>query len=169
MADRTHIQWTDSTRGRASAAARIGLTWAEYQDHVNRGELWCYRDQAWHEASEFGYDRNRSTGRTASCRRSTNAAARSRYKAKPKPSPGRSFVSARDGDQKQARRRVNHLVDVGVIPNPNTLACLDCAHFGPDRRHEYDHYLGYAAEHHEHVQPVCSACHHARENERRAA
>jgi hypothetical protein len=34
------------------------------------------------------------------------------------------------------------------------------------RRHEYDHYLGYAAEHHEHVQAVCSKCHHEREEKR---
>ena len=32
--------------------------------------------------------------------------------------------------------------------------------------YEYDHHLGYAAEHHEHhehVEALCSKCHHARE------
>ena len=164
MADRTKIEWTDATRrGQASAAARIGLTWAEYIDHINRGELWCYRDQGWHDASEFSFDRSRSTGRAASCRRSTNAAARARYQRKPRPQAGRNFVPPRAGDKKQARRRVNHLVAVGVIPNPNAVPCVDCAHLGGDRRHEYDHHLGYASEHHEHVEPVCSACHHERE------
>lgn len=71
------------------SAIRIGLTWAEYADHLNRGELWCYRDQAWHPAEEFAVDRNRSTGRAASCKRSTNAAARRRYQRKPGPKPGR--------------------------------------------------------------------------------
>lgn len=76
MGDKTKIEWADAARrGQASAAARIGLTWAEYADHINRGELWCYRDQGWHDASEFSFDRSRSTGRAASCRRSTNAAA----------------------------------------------------------------------------------------------
>ena len=169
MTDKTKIEWTDATRGPASAAARIGLTWTEYADRLNRGELWCYRDQSWHPAGEFGIDRSRSTGRAASCRRSTNAASRRRYQRKPSPEPGRVFVPPRDGDQKQARRRVNHLVAVGVIPNPNEVPCTDCRHLGDDRRHEYDHYLGYAAEHHEDVEAVCSTCHHARENGRRAA
>lgn len=169
MSDKTRIEWTDATRGRASAAARIGLTWTEYADHLNAGHLWCYRDQAWHPAEEFAVDRSRSTGRAASCKRSINAAARLRYQRKPKPEVGRSFVAARDGDQKQARRRVNHLVAIGVLPNPNDVPCTDCQHLGADRRHEYDHHLGYAAEHHEHVEAVCSTCHHAREDERRAA
>lgn len=46
------------------------------------------------------------------------------------------------------------------------LACTDCGHRGDDRRHEYDHYLGYAAEHHEDVESVCSPCHHRREKNR---
>lgn len=56
-------------------------------------------------------------------------------------------------------------------PTP-TLPCVDCGHIrsnSEERRHEYDHHLGYAAEHHEHVEPVCTTCHHRRENERRAA
>ena len=34
MSDKTRIEWTDATRGPASAAARIGLTWAEYPEVV---------------------------------------------------------------------------------------------------------------------------------------
>ena len=41
--------------------------------------------------------------------------------------------------------------------------CPTVRALGGDRRHEYDHHLGYASEHHEHVEPVCSACHHERE------
>ena len=46
---------------------------------------------------------------------------------------------------------------------------MDCGHeYGSgERRHEYDHHLGYAAEHHEDVEAVCSKCHHAREDMRR--
>jgi hypothetical protein len=31
-----------------------------------------------------------------------------------------------------------------------------------ERRHEYDHHLGYAAEHHGDVEAVCTVCHRAR-------
>ncbi|MFF5261307.1 hypothetical protein ACFY4C_20385 [Actinomadura viridis] len=66
---------------------------------------------------------------------------------------------------------MNYLVDAGLIPDPNELPCVDCGHvYTPEqRRHEYDHHLGYAPEHHEDVEPVCTTCHHAREAERRAA
>jgi hypothetical protein len=51
------------------------------------------------------------------------------------------------------------------------LPCTDCGHeWQPgERRHEYDHHLGYAPEHHEHVQVVCTVCHHERERARAAA
>ena len=73
-------------------------------------------------------------------------------------------MPSRDGDKKQARRRVNYLVDIGLLPDPDDVPCVDCGHLGADGpRHEYDHYLGYSAEHHEDVEAVCSGCHHKRE------
>lgn len=71
----------------------------------------------------------------------------------------------RDGDKKQARKRVNVLVRTGRIPRPNALPCTDCGHvWSPgERRHEYDHYLGYGAAHHLDVQPVCTTCHAQRD------
>lgn len=78
----------------------------------------------------------------------------------PPPSP------PRDGDKVQARQRINVLVRTGRLAHPNTLACVDCGHIWKpgERRHEYDHYLGYAAEHHYDVQPVCTLCHSERDN-----
>jgi hypothetical protein len=70
---------------------------------------------------------------------------------------------ARDGDKTQARHSINFLVRNGTIPRPATLPCADCAHIGSGPRHEYDHFLGYAAEHHRDVQAVCSQCHAKRE------
>ena len=58
----------------AAAAARAGVTLTEYRDRVNAGLLWCYRDQAWEPAEQFGRDRSRIGGRAGSCRRSVNAA-----------------------------------------------------------------------------------------------
>lgn len=71
-----------------------------------------------------------------------------------------------DGDRKQARQRVNVEVRCGRRPHPNELPCVDCGHVWAigERRHEYDHHLGYAAEHHLDVQPVCTICHAARDS-----
>jgi hypothetical protein len=121
--------------------------------------------------SAFASDRTRPDGLTYQCSDCRNSNARANYTRKPRPHAGRRFVPARPGDQRQARRRVNHLVDIGAIPKPNDLPCTDCGHVweAGERRHEYDHHLGYAPEHHEHVEAVCTTCHHRRENERRAA
>lgn len=156
---------------RRTAAARVGLSETEYLDRVNAGLRWCYRDQDWEPVAAFGRDRSRADGLDRSCRRSRNAAARARHTVKGRPAPGRRYVEARDGDQQQARRRIDHLINVGLLLDPNDVACIDCGHAwtAGERRHEYDHYLGYAAEHHEHVEAVCTTCHHARENQRRAA
>ena len=62
---------------------------------------------------------------------------------------------ARDGDKAQARHRVRHYTAKGWLPHPSSLPCADCGR--PAR--EYDHYLGYGAEHHLDVQPVCRLCH----------
>lgn len=154
-----------------TAAARVGLGVNEYIDRLNKGLRYCYRCQDWHKADEFGKDAGRPDGLARSCRRSKNAAARRAYVGTPRPVAGRRFVQPRDGDEQQARRRVNHLVDVGLLPRPNLLPCTDCGHeWSPgERRHEYDHHLGYAPEHHEDVEPVCTTCHHSREDLRRAA
>lgn len=146
MADKTAIEWTDATK----VCARCGQT---------------------KPLAEFARDRSRTDGLTYHCSPCRNTRARSLYTPKGRPAPGRRFTPGRDGDQLQARRRVNHLVDVGLLPHPNSVHCTDCGHVWTEgeRRHEYDHHLGYAAEHHEHVEPVCTTCHHAREDERRAA
>lgn len=77
--------------------------------------------------------------------------------------PGPAPAAARDGDKVQARYHVNLEVRSGRLANPNDLPCHDCGHLGADRRHEYDHHLGYAAEHHLDVQAVCTTCHAKRD------
>jgi hypothetical protein len=170
----TKIEWTDRTpplRVRATAAARLGLTLAEYDAKLAASEKWCTGCKAWHGRDAFPKDASRADGLAARCREFANRKARSSYVAKARPERGRRYVEARDGDQKQARRRVNYLVDAGLLPNPNTLPCADCRHLWQpgERRHEYDHHLGYSPEHHEDVQAVCTTCHHAREDARRPA
>jgi hypothetical protein len=75
---------------------------------------------------------------------------------------GARNAKARDGDRRQARRRVRYLIECGELAGPETLPCADCGHLGDDLPHEYDHHLGYAAEHHEDVEPVCPPCHRGR-------
>lgn len=78
--------------------------------------------------------------------------------------PGPSPFEPRSGDRKQARQRINVEVRTGRRVRPDDLPCADCSHVGEDRRHEYDHYLGYESEHHYDVQAVCSVCHYRRHN-----
>lgn len=102
--------------------------------------------------------------RCKSCRNSTT---RERYQPKGKPlRSGPAPQAARSGDKRQARKRVNQMVLWGRLARPNDLPCYDCGHRGADRCHEYDHFLGYSAEHHLAVQAVCSVCHHRRAAER---
>lgn len=75
--------------------------------------------------------------------------------------PGPAPNPPRDGDAVQARQRINVEVRTGRRPHPNTLPCSDCGHLWAEgeRRHEYDHHMGYNSEHHLDVQPVCTTCH----------
>ena len=145
------------------AAKKIGVSVHDYKAKIRARQKWCFRGRHWAPISLFCKDKTRYDGLAAACSTCRNAKSREVYKPKPKLPKGRSIVPARDGDRLQARRRINYFVEAGIIPNPNSLPCVDCGHIGKDRRHEYDHYLGYAAEHHEHVQPTCSRCHAARE------
>lgn len=144
-----------------------GQTAIEWTDRTKR----CSGCQEVKPVASFARDRSRVDGLTYKCGDCRNARARASYTPKPGPTPGRRFVPPRAGDQAQARRRVNYLVEAGLIPAPNTLDCADCGHEWRDgeRRHEYDHHRGYAPAHHEDVEAVCTTCHHARENQRRTA
>jgi hypothetical protein len=146
VSDKTGIEWTDATKRCSTCREAKAVT-------------------------EFARDNSRTDGLTYRCRPCRNASARSGYTPKPRPAVGRRYVPARDGDQQQARRRIDHLINVGLLPDPNDVPCVDCEHLWSEgeRRHEYDHHRGYAAGHHEDVEAVCTTCHHARENERRAA
>ena len=150
------------------AAKKLGTTPEEYVHRMEAGQKWCTACRCWHQVREFGRDSSRWDGLNSGCRKRKNAKARVRYTPSPGVQPGRAFIPPRDGDAKQARRRVNYFVEIGLLPRPNSIPCVDCGHEwrSRGRRHEYDHYLGYAAEHHEVVEVVCSKCHHARERKR---
>jgi len=69
-------------------------------------------------------------------------------------------MPARDGDKRQARRRVQTLIDNGTLPRLADVVCADCK---KEPAREYDHHNGYGAEHHEDVVALCASCHHNRE------
>lgn len=150
-------------------AKKAGVTFEEYQSRIAKGLKWCYACRDFHNRSHFDNDATRYDGLTALCsaQRSMKYKATRRLKGRSHPK-GRSFVPARDGDKRQARRRINFFVESGLIPPPSSSPCTDCgsAWCLGKPRHEYDHHLGYDAEHHEHVQAVCLPCHRKRERAR---
>jgi hypothetical protein len=154
---------------RKTAAKRIGVTLDEYERRLSAGERWCFACKSWHLRSAFHVDRSRSDGLARACRESRNLGGRERYEPVPEDqrrTPGPVAQVPRDGDVLQARARVALLVRTGRMRSAAELPCFDCGHVGDDRRHEYDHYLGYGATHHEDVQPVCSVCHSRRGHDR---
>lgn len=80
--------------------------------------------------------------------------------------PGAAPKPSRSGDKRQAREKANQEVHAGRMPHPNERPCADCGHVWSEgeRRHEYDHHLGYDAEHHLDVEPVCTVCHAKRDS-----
>ena len=80
--------------------------------------------------------------------------------------PGPAPRASVDGDKRQARHRVNMEIRAGAIPDPCSLPCVDCGHVYSEgeRRHEYDHHMGYGAEHHLTVEAVCTTCHARRDS-----
>lgn len=145
------------------AAKRSGVTLEEYRANITAGLKRCCGCKTWYPVERFYADSSRGDGISSSCRDCSSERGKRRYTQRPRQSRlGMRFVPVRSGDKLQARARVNRLVTLGLIPSPGALPCADCGHTGTDRRHEYDHHLGYDAEHHESVQAVCSRCHYER-------
>jgi hypothetical protein len=59
------------------------------------------------------------------------------------------------------------LAAMGRLGMEDGLAVCADGHIGPDKPHQYDHYLGYSAEHHTDVQAVCIDCHTARDSQKK--
>ena len=144
------------------AARRVGCSEETYVRNLVSGRKWCYLCKQWHARGQFGKERSRSDGLAPICRASRSTRQKERYVPVPRPDQGRRHKPARSGDKGQANGRISYLVSIGKLPRPSNLVCHDCGHIGKDRKHQYDHFLGYAAEHHECVQPVCTKCHRNR-------
>lgn len=132
-------------------------------------DKWCTTCKVKHPREEFGRDRSRADGLAVICMKSRHTGRPRGYQGRPAINPltgrpGPAPMPPRDGDKVQARGRINVEVRSGRRAHPNTIPCADCGHVytDGDRRHEYDHHLGYAPEHHYDVESVCTICHAAR-------
>ncbi len=156
------------------AAQKSGLTVEEYSRRISDGFKKCTYCKQWISKYLFKVENSRHDKLSSVCESCRKIIYHKNYKPKQK-RRGKRYTLPRDNDKKQARGRVNHLIRMGLLDNPNDVPCLDCGHFtemtsmggcNPPKtdktRHEYDHYLGYESKNHEKVQAVCSSCHHKR-------
>lgn len=155
------------------AAGRIGVSVDTYLSNIALGLKWCMKCRSWSSRNNFCSDSTRGDGLSSTCKSCSSTGRPIGWRGSPaiNPAHGRSGpapLPARAGDKMQARHRVNVEVGGGRRPHPNSLPCADCGHIwsGGERRHEYDHYLGYDAPNHLNVQSVCTLCHTARDNKK---
>jgi hypothetical protein len=142
------------------AAGKTGLGIDEYTQKIKSGQKWCSGCKDWHPRNCFGKDRSAYDGLCGTCIDFRNTRSRKKYKKKNRASKkGTRLVKTRDGDKRQARARINHLIRLGLLPDPNTRVCSSCRNTKKSKRNEYHHHKGYAAEHHESVIVLCSVCH----------
>lgn len=145
------------------AAKKAGLSLDEYRRRIDEGTKRCTFCQEWKPVDQFAVDASRWDGKTAGCTQCRNDRAKESYHPVAAlfhlPS-GPQRIARRAGDKTQAKARINHDVEHGLRPNPNSLFCVNCGHKGSDRRHEYHHVMGYSEMHHYDVLPLCSTCHH---------
>ena len=146
------------------AAKKLGITLNRYLGFEKSGFKYCCGCKKWHAKNRFKKDKSRTDGLSAQCSSWRSLLSRRLYVKRPRPKPGRRFIAARNGDIKQAGRRVNHLIAVGLLSSPRTLPCNECGHAyrKGGMRHDYHHYKGYSSEHHETVEVLCRSCHSKR-------
>ena len=132
--------------GMKRAASHIGIPFAEYKRQRDGGQKWCTGCKAWHPRGEFHRSVSNVDGLNPNC-----AVAQLRNTSHP-----------RQRERRKARSCVCAAVTTGRIPSPRLVPCADCGHLGEDRKHEYDHFAGYAPENWLSVEAVCRPCHIAR-------
>lgn len=135
------------------SAAKAGLSVTEYIDLISKGMKKCTLCKRWKTIEEFHNDKSRHDGKACGCKECQRMMWRKRSMT------GNKRIPRRDGDKRQASKRINSDVENGIRPNPNDLHCVMCGHKGNDKRHEYHHVCGYEKEHHYDVMPFCSTCH----------
>jgi hypothetical protein len=151
------------------AAKKAGLSVEAYQQRLLLGLKRCSACKTWLPVNSFTRDSSRVDGLETKCRKCRTLILKSTYVPKLRQRFGPVPDAPRDGDKRQARRRINVEVRTGKRPHPNLLPCVDCGHIWHpgERRHEYDHSYGYGSNHHYAVESVCTICHARRTNPKR--
>jgi hypothetical protein len=67
---------------RRAAAARLGMSLADYDARTAAGEKWCTGCKAWHPVAEFTVDQTRGDGYKSTCRTFSNAKSKVDYRAR---------------------------------------------------------------------------------------
>lgn len=164
----------------ARLSERIDVPLEECRRRVMAGERWCRFHGRWEPLSSFNRtEANSPDGFQYVCRAGQRERARRRRAGRDRLRaegalarlPGRRKKPARDGDKRQAANRISALIDAGVLAPASTRKCSRCGHVhGTDgRRHFWVHTRGFAAEHHDFVEVLCSLCRGAFAAERKRA
>lgn len=76
-----------------TAAARVGVSVAEYERRRDNGEKWCRVCRNWHRSSAFNADRSRGDGLAPLCTEAQRRLGRERYEPKGRPANhGQTYV-----------------------------------------------------------------------------
>lgn len=67
---------------RRTAAAKLGMTLADYDRRTAAGEKWCTGCKAWHALTQFTVDQTRGDGYKSTCRTFSNAKSKVDYRAR---------------------------------------------------------------------------------------
>ena len=152
------------------AAKVLGISLGQYEAHIENKEKWCTTCRSWKAWGDFAKGLG-SYGLSAQCRQCQSDYGKKHYipiprEKRKKMGPRPAFE--REGDAKQARRRINVLVRTGRLPKPNNVPCQRCGHIHlkGEKRHEYHHVFGYSAGNHLLAVPLCTTCHHKVEKEK---
>ncbi len=161
------------------AAKKVGISFEEYQVKTESGLKWCGTGRHFVPIEEFGFNKLKYDNREPQCLVCSHVKVRINTKGRVSTFKGRSHTPESKEKMAQAhtgslnhhskggvkrmkttraailaRRQVNHAIQAGELPRPDTLLCAQC---GKQAR-EYHHHLGYAPEHWLDVIPVCSSC-----------
>lgn len=152
-----------------AGSRRAGISLEEFKQLVESGKKWCWKCRLWKTVESFGKDASRADGLASACCDCRKVIYEKTYVHRPRQRVvGRRFSEPRDGDHEQARGRANYLSNAGLLPKPNSIPCVDCGHVWEEgeRRHEFDHFEGYAGDKHDVVEVVCTTCHAKRDSKR---